>query len=639
MVADLLQMKKALRRADQAGDTAGAQRLVAAIRREEQSMTHQPSAYRQEQTVPTWEGALRSGFQGATFGFGDEIVAGGAAALQPLFTPDDGSTIGQRYDRYLEGERGKLESFGESNPYTAFPAEMAGAIPSALLGMGAAGGASALGTMARGAGIGAGEGAAYGFGSGEGEGRVAEALQGGAIGAPMGAAAPYAGEAVRRVGEALSAPVQGALSMGNGSRAARYVGRTMKRSGKTLDELEGSLSAAARDGQPEFVLADAMGKRGQRALSGVARHPSDTQNEIVDFLENRQAGQGERLSSFLAEGFDASDTAAQRQAKLRTARKTAADAEYKAATDGAGPVNLNDALASIDEALGRDPILGETALSKGEIGSRLKALRDKMEKDGEQAIDFRNVLGIKSDLYETLRRNPNRELQAVYGDLDRALENASDGYRAANDNYRKASDAIDAIEAGQSAARPRSRSADVADTYGGLSPEEQASFSAGYGDSVIGKIEATAPGSDASRPLTTPKVGSDIETIARNPAQTKDRIQREKAMFETRRQATGGSQTADNLADMQETGGANAVGLAVDAGATGGVVTVAKALARSAGKAAVGMNDETIREISRALLSRDPTAALQPALRQAAKDKSTARVIEALIRGGTIRAQ
>ena len=73
-------------------------------------------------------------------------------------------------------------------------------------------------------------------------------------------------------------------------------------------------------------------------LSTVARAPREGRTSVVNFLENRQAGQGRRVSNALAEGFDARETAAQSESPLTQARNDADDAEFAAVRNDAKPV-------------------------------------------------------------------------------------------------------------------------------------------------------------------------------------------------------------------------------------------------------------------------------------------------------------
>lgn len=131
--------------------------------------------------------AARSLLQGGTFGFGDEIVAGGVSALSDI-----------PYDQALRAERDRLELGREQYPKTALGSEIGGAValPGAVLKQGT----KLLTNMLRSGSVAATEGFGYGFGTGEGglKNRAENAAKTAAIAAPLGAAAPVAGKYVKQ---------------------------------------------------------------------------------------------------------------------------------------------------------------------------------------------------------------------------------------------------------------------------------------------------------------------------------------------------------------------------------------------------------------------------------------------------------
>jgi hypothetical protein len=70
-------------------------------------------------------------------------------------------------------------------------------------------------------------------------------------------------------------------------------------------------------------------------LSSVAR----ARTNVVNYVENRQAGQGRRVSNALSEGFEAPETAAQIGRRLTQARDEAANEEFGAVREEARPVD------------------------------------------------------------------------------------------------------------------------------------------------------------------------------------------------------------------------------------------------------------------------------------------------------------
>jgi hypothetical protein len=76
-------------------------------------------------------------------------------------------------------------------------------------------------------------------------------------------------------------------------------------------------------------------------------------------------------------------------------------------------------------------------------------------------------------------RNRTRLLRGVLREVDQAMEQASEGYLAANWNFAQATHNIEAIDQGRTAAL-RGGSEDTTSTFDGLTPEGQAAFYAGY---------------------------------------------------------------------------------------------------------------------------------------------------------------
>ena len=547
--------------------------------------------------------------QGLSYDMMDEAVGGARGAI---YGDGEYSTALMR-----ESDRRAKEDF----PVSYGVPKVSGAILSSL-GLGKALGITAAPTVAgramQGAGLGAFEGAMFGAGQGESlPGRALGALGYGAAGGVLGGAAPYAIEGAKRGIDALiGAPLASMRSAPSAVRASRAIETAVGRSGKSATELDDALRLAAREGQPEFAVADALGNPGQRMLSGISRTPNDARTEVVDFLTSRQDTQGERLVGMLDTAINSPNnvgkTAKEVTTGLQAARSAAADTAYTAARGNAAPVNLNNTIGTIDALLKRDPILGETSLSQGPIGSKLNALRARMQAGGEQLIDFDTVLSIKQDLFKQMQRgNTEPEIRAVYNALDAALENSSLGYRAANDGFREASKVIDSVDQGTAAASSRVRSQDVLNQYGSKTPAQQEAYRAGRIDPAIANIDSAAVGVNKARPFTSGKSKAEFGAMANDPAMLQRQIGRENTMFETANAALGGSKTSDNLADAADMQNFD----------YGVIANLFRGKLSSAMQQAIptalnvlqGRNTSTRAEIARALLSGDIKAALKPA--------------------------
>jgi len=96
-------------------------------------------------------GIVRSGLQGLTFGFSDEIGAGVGAAFDSVFTDQ---SFNDAFDKRVEDSRSKLKSFQQANPKTALAADITGSIlpvAASLLLTPFTGGTSSTGAAATGA--------------------------------------------------------------------------------------------------------------------------------------------------------------------------------------------------------------------------------------------------------------------------------------------------------------------------------------------------------------------------------------------------------------------------------------------------------------------------------------------------------
>lgn len=509
----------------------------------------------QREPVGTGEGMLRAGFQGATVGFGDEIVAGTAAALSDA--PFD-----EAYEQYRGRERGDIERFREDEPVAAYGSEIAGSIPTMLAtgipGAGTGGFLARTGKSAAEAGM---QGVAYGIGSGEGTAadHLENAAQTGSIASLVGGAAVPAVAGVK----ALVNSGKGLFGVGNAERVAQGVAQTAERSGSNIDDIARQLTQAGEEGQPMFTLADAMGDAGQRKLSGVARSGGDARELVSDAMLQRQAGQGERLGASISEATGTPDTAAQRLAKISGRRQEQANVNYGAAREGSKPVNLNSSLDDMDKMLGDRPL---SELAPDAIERQLTRIKDQVinEGTGEQLVDFTRVFDLKRNLddaasaaYRKGEGNRGEALKGLARQFDDSLAEASPQYTVARDTYRTQSGNIDAIETGADMARPRARATDTTATFGAATPRQQASMRSGYVEPVQARIEASAPGVNKARPLTSDKVARELEamSIPGRGEKLNRQIGREQTMFETNQAALGGSKTADNLADMAESTG------------------------------------------------------------------------------------
>jgi hypothetical protein len=561
--------------------------------------------------------------QTATAMAGGVPIAGGivdkagsyvSAMAQPLTGAGaPGASIGERQQKNLALEQELSVDFQREHPVASTAAGLVGgavamaplagtALGARLLGLIGGGlGRRALAQAASGAAINTGDAAVRGNDLGS------AALIGGGVGglAPVGAKA---------IGTALSPIVSNIEARVNpASYAGRQVARAITESGQTPEQIARQVSGAAAEGQGMFTVADAMGNPGQRMLSTIARAPGEGRTDGVNFLDARQAGQGRRVANTLAEGFQAPETAARTEERLRFDRMVEANRNYGAARQGAGSVDVTPVIEHLDQTLqpGVTRMLNpQSGIADDSIEAVMRRARGLLTDGRSQVSRFPEAFRVKQEFDNLIDRAPptaQRLLIPARNLLDDQLSAASPLYRAARDRFRQQSQEIEAVALGRRASQ-RGRVENTIPEFQGLTPGQQAPYRSGYVDPLIERVQGAAAGANKARELTSDAFHAEAGAVAPGAPQMMRRLGRENTMFETRAQATGGSRTADNLADAAAMGHAPELAAHILSGNVAG-------LARNAlGFVARGLTGNT------------------PAVRQEA-----ARLL--LMRGGTVTAQ
>lgn len=489
------------------------------------------------------------------------LAQAGIAAL-PGESPWEGKSVGELYDTNRSQYQNAREQYADEHPVANTAASIGGAVHGGgtmgrLAGtaigtvaprLAQAARSSYFGRMAGDAASGVAQGAlsAYGHDQDVGMGSVIGGLAGGFSRPVIDAG----GSVLRSAG--------GLFGVGNQARAQQAVAQALARSGRSADDVADDLLRASQEGQPEYIVADALGNSGQRMLTGVARSPGDRRQQIVEQLQRRQAGQGRRLQNALVEGFGNPQTQQQTEAALTALRRAEANVNYPAARAAAGTVDPTGAIARADEFLGTSGSLPRTNIANDSVEGAVSRARSFLT-DGDNVIsDFDTAFRAKVEL-DSMIENSNPTIQGrlrpIRDALDRALENSSDVYANARDTFRRQSQDIEAANVGREAAM-RGRVEDTIPRYQAMTrPEQQASFRAGYVDPLIEDVQkAAGPMTNKARALISDATAAEFPAFAApgRGQQLMDRIGREQAMFETANAALGGSRTADNLADAMD---------------------------------------------------------------------------------------
>jgi hypothetical protein len=574
------------------------------------------------------EAGLWSTLDGMSFGYGDNMVAALASAM------DGGLT----YDEALAQVRDQMKAGSDARPGLTLAGNIAGGVLSSV-GGGVAGLVGKGATIPSKIGLGMLAGGVEGGLAGGGASNADNPLDwakgtamGAGIGAGLGGAISGAGQAVKHL---AWNPLLSAVGAKSDTKATEMVQRYMRQAGMTPEDIRRATAKAAQEGQPEFVAADAMGVRGQRALGSMSRQPGDYQQAIVDQLDTRQAGQGDRIGGFFSDAFGGSSTAKQEAAAIKAARKAEANTAFGAVRGNAAPVDVRGPLSVIDNYVG--PFSG-SGVNMDAIGNKMASYRSRLAtaNNGTQLADWDAVWKVKNEIADDIgaavragRNNEVRELTAIKNALDTALEDASAGYKQANANFSEASRVVDAFDQGRKA-NSSARIEDIIDEAAPLSPAARDAYRTGYTDPMLGRMAARDPGANKVAGLMSPKTSGFIDNFADDPELLKRRIGRESTMFGTRAEATGGSATA--MRQAEDAANADMVGPMVSAAATMNPAGIIRVIMDKAMRAGMGSTPATRELVAKALLSPDPEAVLAAGIKKVARNSEARALIEAMLR-------
>lgn len=576
------------------------------------------------------------GFQGASFGWGDELL-GGLARV----------TEGAEYGPMRREEaRGVADADRDKAPWTSGLAEVAGSVSTALPAAKIATGANMAKTMARGLGIGAAEGAIYGAGSGEGlTDKVNQAVQYGSAGGVLGGALPPLTALGHKAGRGLYDLASARFNVGNTGRAGRAVEEAVESSGKTIPALTREIQAAAADGQGQFRLMDALGMPGMRKASGITRAGGPGADELSEFLMQRQTDAPERMASFVDDAFGmGGKTRKAVESAVKENRKSVADSLFEQAARDADPVDVRGVLSTLDQTIDQ---MTNSGIRPPRVVSEFMKLKRKlagMTPDGNPTTlsDYQSVLTIWRELRDQIDAafkaggpgaSVGEALKPIEVQLRSSLETSSDLFTFATANYREGSKVLDAFQAGADAIRPNTRAPDNIAAFGALTDQQKKAAQIGYGDNLIARIEgklADAP--DVSREIASTKRKAETAAMSVDPEKFKARTKRESDMFRTFNRALGGSRTADNLQDIMDVGVLADLSRAAGSMANGNPGGTASNLWSAAKPYLTGDNEKTRAIVAKMLQSDNPARDLAPVMKQKESREAIRRIIENMLR-------
>jgi hypothetical protein len=312
------------------------------------------------------------------------------------------------------------------------------------------------------------------------------------------------------------------------------------------------------------------------------RSPGEGRTDVVNFLNTRQAGQGERLSQITDEALGASGTARKTADELTKTAQTQSAPFYEAALSRK-PV-WNERIQQYFD----DPVT-KSGLREGVAVQRLESLAEGKKFDPKDyAITGFNEAGdpIMSGVpnmrtINLIKKGWDKQLEGyrdsttgklMLDEYGRALDNVrrtflkevdlvNPDYARARALYAGPAQARDAVNMGGKAAS-RGRAEDNMRQFNSMTGPNQQGYRIGYADKLSEGFERAAEGVNKARGLTSDKRIGELGEMSLHQGPVspggldplQQRIARENTMFETRNAALGGSKTADNLADAAAMG-------------------------------------------------------------------------------------
>ena len=583
-------------------------------------------------------GATDAMISGATFGLSDEVGAAGSATGRYIKdaltgTPPDWSA---GYSKSLAKNRAQMESFRSEHPVAALGSELLGGIGSVFLAPGSLAAKAPLTLwkmMKGGAKAGALYGGASGFGHAEGgpENRALGAATGAALGAPVGAAFPLATKATG-VGFTL---LRDALGFQNPAKRAKdLILRALERDGLSPEVALSRYNKWQGEGAKPEALMDLGGRNLLRLARVTESVPGEGTERASAFLDERQAGQAERVMSDVGLNLSPVKGVYAETTRLGEARRAAAAPLYKRAYETGQSLDSPALNAILRTPAGNAALKNAVTMIRNDMGrvstpdAELTAAMKEATKLGlmdpvaggrvGKGLKLRTLDYIKhgfDDLLETYRDKTTQQLnldtngkiiEGLRSKLVSELDRLNAFYGPARAAWAGPSQSMDAMVMGRDILK---EDAEIpAGIISKLSDSDKAFFRLGVVRAISDKVNAARDGADVVKRFFGSPIMRDRLQAAFPDKASFDKFEalmkREAAMYQRGQSVIGGSPTARIIADQTElasTPGFLARLMTGDiAGATG--QGLAAAVRRSQ-----GVNPGTADELSRLLFSVSPT--------------------------------
>jgi hypothetical protein len=535
--------------------------------------------------------AARTALQGATFGWGDEIIGKVRSKIE-----------GRPYEEVREEEREALRRFKRQTGPAAGAMEIAGGIAVPLGPLAKVfQGSSTIGSMAKAVPLGYGVGAVSGAGSSEsdkpGAMRTA-AHEGGVMGSMIAPVIPLAG---RVIGGSLRRSEDAMQQLMDHEAAARlYLADKLRAAGMTEKQIAAELArgqAATKFVGGDAVLPETIADvtpATQRTLRGI-KVGGDADDVIEPFLAQRQAGtidfakgaetvgQHGRLTEDLRLSLKLSaKELADKLSTLTGKRSAEADKLFGAARAQSEPFELSRTLETYNLRAMDMPDPAQRAILERAVRFFDQAGTAGAGRGGSFPVDnvkrFHEAKGALDDLINRAEVKEQGNLRRYLTQLKHDLMDAvflpdakgaptiNKAYRDALDKYASRSELLNAAELGAGFARGTEQVTDK--MFRALSEGEKAMFRAAWQHVTTRGMggKAAGPTTDFTqelrkentirelRTILPPGAGKSAEFPGGNREKLAELVKREARMSDTARKVLGNSSTAEKAVDAIDIG-------------------------------------------------------------------------------------
>lgn len=556
--------------------------------------------------VPYSPGAefLRSGLQGATFGFGEEIEAG----IRSMYGD-------QSYEAIRNRLREQQKQFGIDSPVISTGAELAGGVAAPFAAFRALGKAapavqSAItgetigGQAARGAAVGGVTGALTGAGTAEKD-IGTQTIATGVAGATLGGILPVG----VKIGTGMIKNILTASGIGDQpSAASKLIADALRKDKLTPDEAGAVLAEMERIGVPRPVLAD-ISKNMQDLAYAAYVVPSTQKAETARFLESRMIDQPSDIVKGLVEraGLGKNVNGYEYLTFLAENQQAAASSKYPKAYSAA--IDARDFRKYVDR-----PVFEE---AYKEAQKRANVYGDTLP-----ALDqIRNAQFVPTEVLHKIKIGLDRIVEAntdsfgkmsAYGrDVANVKREFNDLIKAKNPDYAKANKEFadnerirSSFETGEKYQRLEYKEA--LDKLKKMNDSEKEAFRLGMMADVNSRLENFKGGDFTRQIFKSDKQKSLLRYAFTDQNKYNEFVRYVDALegqAKTSKALMGGSQTGERIATSEGT--AKTAGLA-QSYATGGVGGVAMELLRQGAARTRGISGETSAELQKRLFATDP---------------------------------